>query len=103
MAPPRPSWSDRLLRPLHRWVWSDPHRRLRKLFRFAETEEDGGRDLARAAELTGDARLRRLLLSHDADEQRHADIFRARGRALLEALGAGGSALEAEWLANGER
>jgi hypothetical protein len=84
-------------------VWSDPHRRLRKLFRFAETEEDGGRDLSRAAERTADARLRGLLLRHSADEQRHAELFRARGHALLAEEGAGGSALEANWLSPGER
>ena len=42
---------DRLLRPLHRWVWSDPHRRGNKLLRFAETEADGGRDLSLAASM----------------------------------------------------
>ena len=102
MALPRPSVIDRLLRPLHRWVWKDPHRRTRKLFRFAATEEDGGRDLARAAELTADARLRGLLLRHASDEQRHADLFRARGRTLLQETGAG-DGLEANWLAPGER
>jgi hypothetical protein len=38
-----------LLRPLHSWVWLDTARRARKLLRFAETEAEGGRDLARAA------------------------------------------------------
>jgi rubrerythrin len=100
----RPSWSDRLLRPLHRWVWVDPQRKLRKLFRFAETEEEGGRDISRAAELTSDPLLRRLFLRHAADEQRHADLFRARGRTLLAQLGASPEgALEANWLAPGER
>jgi hypothetical protein len=92
------------LRPLHRWIWIDPHRRLRKLFRFAETEEEGGRDLSRAAEVTSDALLRRLFLRHAADEQRHADLFRARGRTLFAELGArDGATLEANWLSPGER
>ena len=47
-----PSTMDLLLTPVHRWVWSDVHRRARKLLRFAQTEADGGRDLSRAAELT---------------------------------------------------
>ena len=81
-----PSTVDRLLRPLHRWVWNNPARRARKLLRFAETEADGGRDLARAAELAGDPLLRRLFLRHALDEQRHAALFRDRGQALLAAL-----------------
>src|SRR5438128_7368561 len=74
---------SRLLRPLHRWVWRDPNRRARKLMRFSRTEANGGRDLARAAELTDDPLLRRLLLRHAQDEFRHADVFARRGRALL--------------------
>src|SRR4051812_26763736 len=97
-----PSTFDRMLRPLHRWVWSDARRRGRKLLRFAQTEADGGRDLARAAELTPDAALRRLYLRHAADEQRHADLFAERGRALLRGS-RGGEALEVNWLAPGER
>jgi hypothetical protein len=95
---------DRLLRPIHRWVWSDPHRRAQKLMRFAETEADGGRDIARAAELTSDALLRRLYLRHAMDEQRHAGLFRARGRAIYASLAAApGSSFEGNWLAPGER
>ena len=97
-----PSRLDRLLKPLHRWVWADPRRRARKLFRFAETEADGARDLARAAELTRDPLLRRLYFRHAADEQRHADLFAGRGRDLLAAQGDGGR-FEANWLAPGER
>src|SRR5437016_9040925 len=93
---------DRVLAPLHRWVWSDAHRRARKLLRFAETEADGGRDLSRAAELTRDAALRRLYLRHAEDEQRHADLFRRRGRALLS-QGHRRARHEANWLAPGER
>src|ERR671935_3319169 len=83
----RPSTLDRALRPLHRWVWRDPHRRARKLLRFAETEADGARDLSRAAELTTDALLRRLYLRHALDEQRHAELFRRRGRSILATRG----------------
>jgi rubrerythrin len=96
-----PSRLDRLLTPLHRWVWLDAHRRGRKLLRFAETEDAGGRDLCRAAELTNDPLLRRLYLRHAEDEQRHAALFRLRGKQVLE--GSSGSAFEANWLAPGER
>jgi hypothetical protein len=103
----RPGAVDRMLRPLHRWVWADAHRRAAKLLRFAVTEADGGRDIARAAELTSDPLLRRLYLRHAMDEQRHAGLFRRRGRALydgLRASGAGGEGgMEANWLAPGER
>jgi rubrerythrin len=97
-----PSTLDQLLKPLHRWVWADGRRRARKLLRFAETEADGGRDLARAAELTRDPLLRRLYFRHAEDEQRHADLFTRRGRELLATHGRGGS-FEANWLAPGER
>src|SRR5438034_10184751 len=98
---------DRLLRPLHGWVWRDPRRSALKLLRFAETEADGGRDLARAAELTRDPLLRRLYLRHALDEQRHAQLFRSRGGAILAELAAAhagaAAGLEANWLAPGER
>jgi rubrerythrin len=99
---PAPSTFDLLLKPLHRWVWTDAHRRARKLLRFAETEAGGGRDLSRAAELTRDPSLRRLFLRHAEAEQRHADLFRRRGRELLSATPRG-SRFEANWLAPGER
>lgn len=93
-----------LLRPLHRWVWLDTARRARKLLRFAETEADGGRDLVRAAEVTTDSLLRRHFLHHARDEQRHAELFRARGAALLHALPAPPRpGYRADWLAPGER
>jgi bacterioferritin (cytochrome b1) len=95
---------DWCLYPLHRWIWGDPHRRARKLLRFGETEADGGRDLARASELTNDPRLRRLYLRHAQDEQRHADMFRQRAFAILVTLPARqASTFEANWLAPGER
>lgn len=98
-----PSAIDRLLKPLHRWIWRGPHRRARKLLRFAETEESGGRDLARAAELTRDPLLRRLYLRHAADEARHAVQFRTRGRELLAQLPRRGAGIDGNWLAPGER
>jgi rubrerythrin len=97
-----PSRLDRLLRPLHRWVWADARRRGRKLLRFSATEADGGRDISRAAELTGDSGLRRLYLRHAEDEQRHAGFFAQRARAILSAH-RGEQGFEANWLAPGER
>ena len=98
-----PSLFDRALRPLHLWIWKDPHRRARKLLRFSETERDGGRDLARAAELTRDALLRRLYLRHAEDEFRHATLFGTRARALLRNLPRSADVFEANWVAPGER
>jgi hypothetical protein len=85
MAIDRAAPIDRLLRPVHRWVWGDFDRRVRKLLAFAEVETDGGRDILRAAELTPDPLLRRLYLEHAIDELRHGDLFRERGAALLSA------------------
>ena len=74
---------DRMLRPVHRWVWADFDRRVRKLIDFAEVETDGGRDILRAAEVTPDPLLRRLYLAHAIDELHHGVLFRERGAALL--------------------
>jgi len=93
---------DRLLTPLHRWIWSDAHRRARKLLSFSQTEADGGLDVVRAAELTRDASLRRLYLRHAEDEARHAELFRRRGRSLLAALPRREGVAEVSWLAPGE-
>jgi bacterioferritin (cytochrome b1) len=82
-------------------VWREQARRARKLLRFAETEASGGREIARAAERTCDPVLRRLFLRHADDEERHAELFRARGRALR--AGAPAARFEANWLAPGER
>ena len=79
---------DWMLRPVHRWIWGDIDRRVRKLLTFAEVETDGGRDILRAAELTPDPLLRRLYLEHAIDELRHGDLFRRRGAALLQARSA---------------
>jgi hypothetical protein len=90
--------------PLHRWIWQDHQRCARKLFDFAETEADGGRDLVRAAELTPDPTLRRLFLVHAVDEIRHAQLFRARGVALLRTGRPGAPpGLRLNWMAPGER
>ncbi|MFL6246881.1 MAG: ferritin-like domain-containing protein [Thermoanaerobaculia bacterium] len=77
---------DRILAPIHRWIWSDPGRRVGKLRRFGETEIDGGRDILRAAELTPDPLLRRLYLLHAIDEQRHGVLFRKRAAMLTREL-----------------
>jgi rubrerythrin len=87
-----------------RWIWRDPRRRGVNLLRFAAVEADGGRDLVRASELTPDPILRRLFLKHAADEQKHAELFRRRGVALL----AGAETARRphalpDWLAPGER
>jgi rubrerythrin len=84
MAPPREAHVDRILRPVHRWVWGDFDRRVRKLIAFAKVEGDGGRDILRAAEVTPDPLLRRLYLAHAIDELHHADLFRQRSAALLQ-------------------
>jgi len=76
---------DRLMRPVHRWVWRDGDRRTRKLLTFGDVETDGGRDILRAAEVTPDPLLRRLYLEHAIDELHHGDLFRDRGTALLRA------------------
>src|SRR5436309_3095957 len=74
---------DRALRPVHRWIWRDSDRRVRKLLMFGEVETDGGRDILRAAEVTPDPLLRRLYLEHAIDELHHGELFRDRGNALL--------------------
>jgi rubrerythrin len=89
---------------LHRWIWRDPERCARKLLTFAETEADGGRDLVRAAELTEDPTLRRLFTVHAADEERHAQLFRSRGAALLQSLeGRASTSFQLNWVSPGER
>jgi rubrerythrin len=84
---------DRLLRPVHRWVWSDFDRRVRKLLAFSDVETDGGRDILRAAEVTPDPLLRRLYLEHAIDELRHGRLFHERSAALLQKRRANGDAL----------
>src|SRR3989440_1650885 len=98
----RPTAFDRMLAPLHRWIWSDTDRRVRKLLRFSETETDGGRDILRAAEVTSDPLLRRLYLEHAIDEFRHGVLFRHRAAALLKVASSGSNAgFHGDWLAPG--
>jgi hypothetical protein len=89
----RATYLDRMMRPVHRWVWGDLDRRVRKLLTFAEVETDGGRDILRASEVTPDPLLRRLYLEHAIDELRHGDMFRERGAALLQTRPNGSSGL----------
>lgn len=93
---------DRMLMPLHRWIWSDTDRRVQKLLRFSETETDGGRDILRAAEVTLDPLLRRLYLEHAIDEFRHGVLFRHRAAALSKASAPrSSSGFQGEWFAPG--
>lgn len=93
-----------LLRPLYWALWADPRRRARKLIQFARVEADGGRDLVRAAELTGDPHLRRCFFAHARDEARHAEMFRARGLELWTSLAENGAArASTDWIPPGER
>jgi rubrerythrin len=71
-----------LARWKHRGAWSDPARKLRTLESFAETEEDGGRDLEVAARHAADPDLRGHLLRHADDEKRHAALFRKHAAEL---------------------
>ncbi len=98
----RPTGFDRMLAPIHRWVWRDSERRVQKLLRFGQTETDGGHDILRAAEMTSDPLLRRLYLEHAIDEYRHGELFRRRGTALLHTLPSKPEpAFQADWLAPG--
>jgi hypothetical protein len=93
---------DRILKPIHRWIWRDTERRVQKLLCFGETEIDGGRDILRAAEVTSDPLLRRLYLEHAIDEFRHGVLFRQRaGTVLREFPGGSKPAWHADWLAPG--
>ena len=98
----RPTAFDRLLAPVHRWIWKDTDRRVQKLLRFGETETDGGRDILRAAEITSDPLLRRLYLEHAIDEFRHGVLFRHRAAALLKASSfLSNAGFQGEWLSPG--
>jgi hypothetical protein len=98
----RPTGFDRLLAPLHRWIWSDTERRVQKLIRFGETETDGGRDILRAAEITSDPLLRRLYLVHAIDELRHGALFRQRAASLLPSLSSSSTPrFRTDWIAPG--
>jgi rubrerythrin len=93
-----------LFSAVHWLAWRNPRRRAQNLLRFAEVEADGGRDIVRAAEITRDPVLRKLFLKHALDEQRHAELFRSRGLALIRTLPPGAAAgVQADWLTPGER
>src|SRR5690349_1954449 len=81
-----PNRFDRILHPMHHWMFRDARRRTHKLLHFAETETNGERDLSRTTKLTSDVLLRKLYLRHAMNEQRHATLFRQRGMALLAEL-----------------
>src|ERR1700752_4463692 len=81
---------DRMLAPLHRWIWRNRERRVHKLMRFGETETDGGRDILRAAEVTSDPLLRRGVMVR----QRAASLLTARRVSSKPAF-------QADWLAPG--
>jgi rubrerythrin len=91
-----------MLRPVHRWIWGDFDRRVRKLLAFAEVEADGGRDILRASEVTPDPLLRRLYLAHAIDELHHADLFRERGAALLQSRSGRATPSTASWIPWGD-
>ena len=98
----RPTAFDRMLTPVHRWIWSDTDRRVQKLLRFSETETDGGRDILRAAEVTSYPLLRRLYLEHAIDEFRHGVLFRHRAAALLKLSRSGSNnGFQGDWVAPG--
>ena len=98
----RPTAFDRMLTPVHRWIWSDIDRRVQKLLRFGETETDGGRDILRAAEVTSDPHLRRLYLEHAIDEFRHGVLFRHRAAELLKGFPRGSnSGFQGDWFTPG--
>ena len=98
----QPTGFDRLLAPVHRWIWRDGRRRVQKLLRFGETETDGGRDILRAAELTSDPLLRRLYLVHAIDELRHGVLFRRRAASMLPTLPSDSKpGFQGDWLAPG--
>ena len=97
-----PTAFDLMLTPVHRWIWSNQERRVQKLFRFGETETDGGRDILRAAEVTSDPLLRRLYLEHAIDEFRHGVLFHRRAAALLSESPSGSNpGFQGDWLAPG--
>jgi len=93
---------DRVLKPVHRWIWGDSERLVHKLLRFGETETDGGRDILRAAEVTSDPLLRRLYLEHAIDEFRHGLLFRQRAGAVLRKFPCcSRPTFQADWVAPG--
>src|SRR5262249_55974819 len=98
----RPTALDQMLAPLHRWIWSDADRRVQKLLRFSETENNVEGDILRAAEVTSDPLLRRLYLEHAIDEFRHGVLFRRRAADLLKVSRShSNNGFQGDWLAPG--
>jgi len=85
------SWLERRR---YQAVWSDAHRALLTLESFAETEEDGGRDLLAAAPRIHDEEVLTHIRHHADDEVRHARLFRDRAQEVAEAQGRHLGALE---------
>jgi len=71
----------------YRKLWSDAHRSLLTLESFAETEEDGGRDLVAASRRITDPVILGHLLRHADDELRHARLFRERAAEMAQEQG----------------
>jgi rubrerythrin len=63
-------------------AWRDDAKIASKLLGFSATETGSALDMWRAADLTGDPRLRRLFYRHGLDEARHALRFAEAARAL---------------------
>lgn len=68
-------------------VWSDPHRSLLTLESFADTEEDGGKDLIAASKRITDPEILGHMNRHADDEVRHSNLFRNRAAEVAEAQG----------------
>lgn len=73
-------------------VWRSPARTRATLLAFAETEEDGAKDLDAATRRIADPFLRGHVERHAADERRHASILRRRAAELALDVGEGGGA-----------
>ncbi len=67
-----------------RSLWQDPIRKIRTLQSFAQTEIDGGENIAAAAKYVVDKKLKKHFLRHAAEEIRHGELFRQRARELSE-------------------
>ncbi len=67
-----------------RSLWQDPVRKIRTLESFAQTEIDGGENIALAAKYVVDKKLKKHFLRHAAEEIRHGQLFRQRAQELSE-------------------
>ena len=64
-------------------VWRRRRSKVQTLLSFARTEAGGAVDIARAAAAAATPELRRHLLRHAGDEERHAEMFRRRARTVF--------------------